>query len=154
MSQPDSALDPDLDQVIGYVLKQAATVLRARMEEVLRPHDLTVPQYVCLELLARHPGSSNADLARGAFVTRQSMTGVLRGLQDRGLVVRSDDAPHGRARPTELSAQGRDRLREASALVGGVDQQMLAGLDHAARRALLDHLLACVDALAPSGEDA
>jgi hypothetical protein len=65
------------------------------MDAVLRPLDLTVPQYACLELLGRTPGLSNADLARGAFVTRQSMNGVLRGLQDRGLVTRPRSPPAG-----------------------------------------------------------
>ena len=147
MRQVPSALDPDLDQVVGYVLKQAATVLRTRMEDVLRPLGLTVPQYVCLELLARRPGASNAELARGAFVTRQSMNGVLRGLQDRGLLVRPDDAPHGRARPSELTTEGVERLHEASTVVSGVEQQMLGGLDDDARRGLRDQLVSCLEAL-------
>jgi hypothetical protein len=42
-------------------------------------HGLTVPQYACLELLDQHSGLSNAELARGAFVTRQSMQRDLRG---------------------------------------------------------------------------
>ncbi|MDN5861556.1 MAG: MarR family transcriptional regulator, partial [Pseudonocardia sp.] len=63
----------DLELVVGYVLKQAATALRAGMDAVLRPLALTVPQYACLELLGRHPGLSSSELARGAFVSRQAM---------------------------------------------------------------------------------
>ena len=46
----------DLDQAVGYVLKQAAAALRAAMDAVLRPLAQTVPQYACLELLGRRPG--------------------------------------------------------------------------------------------------
>lgn len=98
----------------------------ARLDTALRPLELTVPQYACLELLRRRPGLSNAELARGAFVTRQSMNGVLRGLLDRGLLTRPTTAPHGRARPTQLTPIGRERLLAASAAVLAIEEQMLS----------------------------
>ena len=67
----------DLDASLGYLLKQAASTLRSSMDAALRPLGLTVPQYACLELLAQRPGLSNSELARGAFVTRQSMNVLL-----------------------------------------------------------------------------
>lgn len=79
------------------MLKQASAALRAAMDAALRPQQLTVPQYACMELLGQRPGLSNAELARGAFVSRQSMNLVLRGLQERGLVTRPAP-PH--TRPT------------------------------------------------------
>ena len=95
-----------LDESVGYLLKRAATSLRSAMDAALRPLDLTVPQYACLELLGQRPGLSNAELARGVFVTRQSMNGVLRGLQDRGLVTRPATAPSGRALPANSHRPG------------------------------------------------
>jgi len=88
-----------VEESVGYVLKQAAAALRAAMDAALRPLELTVPQYACLELLGQRPGLSNAELARGAFVTRQSMNGVLRGLQDRGLLTRPPHPEAARCRP-------------------------------------------------------
>lgn len=67
----------ELESSVGYLLKEASSTLRAAMDAVLRPLDMTVTHYSCLELLAQRPGLSNSDLARGAFVTRQSMN-VLR----------------------------------------------------------------------------
>lgn len=146
----DKQSDNDLNQVVGYVLKQAATALRAAMDSVLRPLDMSVPQYACLELLDGRPGLSNAELARGAFVTRQSMNGVLRGLQDRGLVTRPATAPHGRALPTQLTAEGRKRLRAARTEVHAVEQQMLGELSRDEQRRLRDDLVKCIDALGNS----
>jgi DNA-binding MarR family transcriptional regulator len=145
MSQDDQV--GPLEDAVGYVLKQAAAALRAEMDAVLRPLGLTVPQYACLELLGQRPGLSNADLARGAFVTRQSMNGVLRGLQDRGLVTRPPTAPHGRARPTELTATGRELQGAASRAVRRVEQRMLARLSGDGRDRLRRDLASCVDAL-------
>jgi DNA-binding MarR family transcriptional regulator len=144
----------DLEEAVGYVLKQAAVALRASMAAVLRPLDLTVPQYACLELLGRRPGLSNAELARGAFVTRQSMNLVLRGLQDRGLLSRPSTPSHGRSRPTELTALGREQLREASAAVRQIEQQMLAALPPGEQERLRRDLAACAAALtATTGAD-
>ncbi|MEU8615070.1 MarR family transcriptional regulator, partial [Actinoplanes sp. NPDC048791] len=85
-----------VENAVGYVLKEAAVALRTAMDAVLRPLQLTVPQYSCLELLGQRPGLSNAELARGTFVTRQSMNVVLQGLEERGLVTRPATAARGR----------------------------------------------------------
>ena len=77
-----------LESLLGYQLKHLQTALRSRMDETLRPLELTTPQYNCLEQLRRRPGASNSELARGAFVTRQTMNTLLRGLQERGLITR------------------------------------------------------------------
>lgn len=146
MSEPET-LGP-VEHAVGYVLKQAAVALRNAMDAALRPIGLTVPQYACLELLGQRPGLSNAELARGAFVTRQSMNVVLRGLQESGLVTRPDTAPRGRELPTELTGTGRERLRAASAVVREIEQRMCAGLTPARQRALLDDLNVCVRNLA------
>lgn len=138
---------------VGYGLKQAATALRSAMDAVLRPLQLTVPQYACLELLGQRPGLSNADLARGVFVSRQSMNGVLRGLQERGLVTRPSTAPQGRALPTRLTEAGRDALLAASIAVRAVERRMLASLSPEAQRRLSEDLASCVDALSAVTDD-
>jgi DNA-binding MarR family transcriptional regulator len=142
-------------EAVGYVLKQAATALRAAMDAALRPLDLTVPQYSCLEVLGQQPGLSGSELARAVFVTRQSMNLVLRGLEHRGLLTRPAVPGAGRALPTELTPAGREQLRAASQVVRAVEQRMLAGLTPAAERRLCADLAACAAALsdgpAPAG---
>lgn len=141
-----------VDRSVGYTLKRAAGTLRTAMDNILRPLDLTVPQYSCLEVLSQRPGLSNAELARAVFVTRQSMNLVLRGLQDRGLLTRPTIAPHGRALPSWLTPLGHEQLHAASAAVRTVEVQMLTLLTAAQRDRLLGDLLACVDALTPHAE--
>lgn len=119
----------DLPSSIGYLLKQASSALRTAMEEVLRPLGMTVTHYSCLELLSQRPGLSNSELARGTFVTRQSMNVLLRSLEEDGSVTRPDEAPVGRVLPVSLTPLGRERLAEASAAVRRVERRMLSGLD-------------------------
>lgn len=137
----------DLDTSIGYLLKRAATALRSGMEAALRPLGFTVAQYACLEQLSRNPGLSNAELARSVFVSRQSMNGVLVGLQDRGLVTRPPVAPKGRVLPTLLTGAGRERLVAASAAVAAVERRMIGGLEGYQQDAARDHLNAFIAAL-------
>jgi DNA-binding MarR family transcriptional regulator len=139
----------DLGQSVGYTLKQAAAALRAAMDADLRPLGLTVPQYACLELLGQRPGLSASELARGAFVTRQSMHAVLLGLAERGLLARAATAPQGRALPTELTDAGRRALERASATVAGIERRMTGALTPAAQERLRADLAACATALGP-----
>ena len=146
---PAQAVGP-VHESVGYVLKQAAVALHHAMDLELRPLGLTVSQYACLELLGQRTGMSSADLARAMFVTRQSMSGVLRGLQERGLVTRPATAERGRELPTTLTQAGRDQLVPASIAVHGVEERMSAGMPPAQQRALLDALAACVRNLVPA----
>lgn len=137
----------DLDSSLGYLLKEASSALRAAMEEVLRPLGMTITHYSCLELLAQRPGSSNSDLARGAFVTRQSMNVLLQSLERDGVVERADTAPAGKALPTRLTTKGRSSLAEASAAVRGVERRMLRGMSDDEQAAALHALRSMVRSL-------
>ena len=132
---------------VGYLLKQAQSLLRVRMEEALKPLDLTVSQYSCLHSLRREPGISAAALARSVFMTRQSMSAMLQQLLDRELVTRPDQPDSGRALPTALTAHGSRVLDSAQLRVTEVEQRMLSGLSSADRAALAQGLAACVAAL-------
>ncbi len=146
MSQGEPGVE--LDTSLGYLLKAASSALHDALEAVLRPLGMTITHYSCLELLAQRPGLSNSELARGAFVTRQSMNVLLQSLERQGLVVRPAQAPVGRALPAELTARGRRQLTVASAAVRRVEQDMLAHLDDGDQEEMRRLLTACIAALA------
>lgn len=132
---------------LGYLVKQAQSLLHVRMEEALKPLGLTVSQYSCLHHLRREPGISAAALARSTFVTRQSMNVMLQQLIDRELVARPTHADSGRALPTRLTDAGTDALDAAQVLVDGVERRMLAALSTAETAALASGLAACIASL-------
>jgi DNA-binding MarR family transcriptional regulator len=147
MSESDGRVD--LGTSLGYLLKEASSALRLAMEEVLRPLGMTVTHYSCLELLAQRPGLSNSELARGAFVTRQSMSVLLQALERDGLVTRPAQSPAGRALPARLTARGARQLATASTAVRSVETRMLTGLteaDQAEARRLLRGMVASLGA--------
>ena len=149
MSQGEPGIE--LDTSLGYMLKAASSALHSAMEAVLKPMGMTITHYSCLELLAQRPGLSNSELARGTFVTRQSMNVLLQALERQGLVVRAAQAPVGRALPTELTDAGHRQLQAASAAVRSVEQDMLANLNAADQDQMRHLLRECIASLsAPS----
>ncbi len=145
MSQPAHAVE--LRSSVGYLIKQVATALRSAMEVALDPVGLTVTEYSCLELLRQRSDLTNSSLARGTFVTRQSMNVVLRGLEDRGLVVRPPEASAGRQMPARLTDQGMVLAISASSVVREVERRMVGGMDAADEDRFHRLLSSCLKAL-------
>jgi len=143
----------DLGTSLGYLLKEASSALRAAMEEVLRPLGMTVTHYSCLELLAGRPGLSNSELARGAFVTRQSMNVLLQTLEREGFVSRPTRAPVGKILPTELTPRGRQSLATASAAVRAVEVRMLGRMSETERSDAFRALQSMIRSLRDSDSD-
>jgi DNA-binding MarR family transcriptional regulator len=106
----------------------SARVPGAALAAALREHGATVAHYGVLALLDEQPGLSNADLARRAFVTPQSMNQTLRELEDKAWVTRRPHPGHGRIRPAGLTRDGRTVLRACQQAAGAIEEQMLAGL--------------------------
>ncbi|WP_394937848.1 MarR family winged helix-turn-helix transcriptional regulator [Psychromicrobium sp. YIM B11713] len=145
MSQSGNRVN--LRSSVGYTLKQATSSLRSAMDAVLRPLGMTVSQYSCLEHLAQRPGLSNSELARGTFVSRQSMNVLLQALERDGLITRPEAAPVGRALPAQLTALGRKKLTAASRAVKSVEDRMLRDLDATEQESLMSLLTSCIAAL-------
>ena len=133
---------------VGYLIKRAQTVLHDAMADALGSHDLTVTQFAVLVGLDEEPGLSNADLARRAFVTPQSMFAVLQELERLQLVVRSPHPQHQRVLQAELTKAGRRTLKSANNSVNAVEEQMLRELSNPARSGLASALSSCIDSLA------
>lgn len=145
MSSP--AMPISVAKRLGYALKRAQHALRVSMDNALRPLDLTTPQYAVLSAVEAEPGLSNARLARAAFVTAQSMQGILANLERDGLLVRHPDPDHGRVLMSQLTPIGRKRLTEAHKIVQVVENRMIAvfGVDQAQKVAA--QLSQCADTL-------
>jgi len=136
-----------MDLHIGYLLKRAQAALRAEMDKQLARHGLTTPQYAALSALENMPGLSSAELARRSFVTPQTMIRIVAGLEEKGLVTRSEHLVHGRILETTLTAEGQRAIRAGHKVVFDVERRMLRTLTEAERRRLGRLLKSCADAL-------
>lgn len=128
------------------LIKETQAILHQRMDEALRPLELSVPQYACLQALHDTPGITSSELARRAFVSRQAMNVLLQGLERRALVERSDQGPR-RERATALTATATALIGHARAEVATVVARMTSDLDAADVIHLRSLLTTCRDAL-------
>src|ERR1700678_4344320 len=100
-------------------------VLHDAMADARGSHDLTVTQFAVLTALDEEPGLSNADFARRAFVTPQSMHAALQELKSLQFVISRPHPQHQRVLQPELTGAGRRALNSAANAVIAVEEQML-----------------------------
>lgn len=132
---------------IGYNLKITQHRLRQRLDAELARLGITAPQNAVLLAIAGNPRISNADLARSAFVTPQTMQGILVNLERGGLIVRSPHPEHGRVIMTELTKAGQKAVADGAKAADAVERQMLSRLSADEARLLCDLLKRCAAAL-------
>jgi DNA-binding MarR family transcriptional regulator len=131
-----------------YAIKQVELVVRAHLDEVLKPSGVTALQYTAMTVLQRRDGLSSAELARNSFVTPQAMADLVAGLERRGLITKDRDPGNRRRLLLSLTDTGRAVLAEHELAVRALEDQMVAGLDLAEREAFADYLNRCRAALA------
>lgn len=106
---------PELGRVLEFMrviwgLDHALQRMSKRLEAHL---GITSPQRLVLRIVGRTPGISAGDLARILHVHPSTLTGVLRRLETRQLLVRTDDPSDGRRALFRLSPAG-ERLDVSS----------------------------------------
>ncbi len=93
-----------------WALDHALQSASKRMEA---SHGVTAPQRIVVRIVGRFPGISAGELAEILHLHPSTLTGVLRRLETRGMVVRAADPEDGRRALLTLTARGRkiDELR-------------------------------------------
>ncbi len=132
---------------IGYNLKITQHRLRQRLDAELARLGITAPQNAVLLAVAGNPRISNAELARAAFVTPQTMQGILVNLERGGLIVRNPHPEHGRVIMTELTTAGQKAVTDGAKAADAVERQMLSRLSTEEARLLCELLKRCAVAL-------
>jgi DNA-binding MarR family transcriptional regulator len=104
----------------GYTPLHAAQVWRTEAGIVLAPHDLTVPQFLLVMALYRQhrhdwPPLTQAEVALRLGMDANTTSQIARGLERRGLILRSPHPDDARARALSLTAAGIERAIAASA---------------------------------------
>jgi len=113
---------------VGYLVYRVERRLRARLDEELRVHGVSTPEYVTLSLLRERDGLSCAQLARWALVTPQAMNLVISGLERRRLVRRRPDPKHRRVLRASVTVKGLEVLADCDRSVDQIEADMLGDL--------------------------
>ena len=132
---------------VSYVIARLERAVRQAIAARVRPYGLTTLQYTTLSVLGRRGELSNAQLARRAYMTPQSMSEVIEALEAKGLITRSQHPNHRRVFPAALTATGVKVLEGCEEAVGAMEEEMLRELTPEARDGLYKSLVAAVRGL-------
>lgn len=112
---------------LGYLLRQASAAHRLRMERAMADVGVTLPQFLVLTMIRAYPGISNADLARLALLTPQTVSVIVANLERSGAIVRRPHAVHGRIQHIDVTAEGLAQLEACRKRSGGIERELLDG---------------------------
>ena len=111
-----------------YGVKRVELVVRAHLDDLLKPSGITAVQYTALTVLEQHDGLPAAQLARRSFVTAQSMADLVRALEQRGLITRERNPENRRELLIRLTDVGRALLAEHAEDVLALERRMVSTL--------------------------
>ena len=144
---PPTRDDQQQEPRISYVIARLERAIRQAINERVKPYGLTTLQYTTLSVLGHRGELSNAQLARRAYMTPQSMSEVIDALEKKGLIERNPHPNHRRVYPAALTAEGRRVLGECNEAVDELEREMLTELSPHQERSLRNGLVSAVRAL-------
>jgi MarR family transcriptional regulator, lower aerobic nicotinate degradation pathway regulator len=146
--------DPESVGALAYRLKLLDNALVARKAAAVRALDLTESQCRVLTLLADGVPKSATHLAREALVTSQTMTGIVKNLEVKGLVTRHPSPDHARVMLVSLTESGVTRADQAHELARHVESSLRDAMSDKTYQKLLQLLERAADLAPDLGIDA
>jgi DNA-binding MarR family transcriptional regulator len=113
---------------LGFLLGDAARLLRRSFDERARALGITRPQWRVLALLKRFDGSTQVTMADMLDVEPITMGRMIDRLQNAGFIERRADPTDRRAWRIHLTATGNDKIEELKPLAKDLFGDALAGL--------------------------
>ncbi|WP_157887848.1 MarR family winged helix-turn-helix transcriptional regulator [Frondihabitans sp. PAMC 28766] len=132
--------DGGLDDIVTWNVVRVARFLGGRMSARLAGHGLNPIHFGVLAYLAEQEEMTTADIARSVLVTPQSMSPLLDGLEQRGMVRRTGVRARGQRNPVQITAFGREALATVWDIAQATNDLTDAGLT-AGESTQLNHLL-------------
>jgi len=127
----------DLEDVLGYNLRRAHAVQRARFAAVFAPHSIRPVQLSVLGIIHNNPRLKQADLGRALEIKRANIVTLLDELEERKLITRSRAQGDGRAHVLQLTPAGRKLVVELLDLHTRLEEHVVESLGVRERDLLL-----------------
>lgn len=144
----DSVAGP---QRLTYLVKQLQEAMRARLDHITQQFGLTPKQYTALSVLAEHPRTSSANLARLTFVTPQAANEMVATLEAKGFLARSVDHENRRRRSVVVTRAGHSALTRCDVQVDQLERFVFHSVGRAEEMRFRRTLQVCLDTLTDAG---
>lgn len=145
---PNINLNINSDGMLGYWLFYAqrcvayafADVLRATCMEQGKSYVVTPPQWGALALLYGSNGMTVGTISQRRAIDPPTVTGIIKRLEQNGLVERRNDREDRRVVKVYLTTEGENILCILTPAVEAFNHHMLQGLSEAERKTFLENL--------------
>ena len=129
-----------LEGLLGYNARRAALVIidhfvRGMAEFDLRPVDFSV-----LSVIHHNPGVTSRQLCASLNILPPNLVGLIKALEQRGLIERRPHPQDGRALGLHPTEQGQVFMQKAEARASELEGQAAQGLSEAEQKQLIDWL--------------
>jgi DNA-binding MarR family transcriptional regulator len=135
-----STLPPALAEIPGFLIAKTHMLFHDRANEVIGPGRLTIKHFSCLTVIADEGRLSQACLCERLRVDRTTMVAVVDDLEAEGLIDRKRNPDDRRAYALEATDAGRAWIAEKRGELLTAQDELLAPLSAAERRALVSSL--------------
>lgn len=132
---------------LGFLLHDAARLMRKRFEARASSYGLSAAQWRLLVRLVKDEGVAQARLAELLEIEPISVSRLLDRMEEGGWVERRQDANDRRVRMVFPTVRSREAFAEVKSMAGEVYEEALAGLPADIRRATIAGLNAIVNNL-------
>jgi DNA-binding MarR family transcriptional regulator len=116
------------DPSLGYLIRYAHRAFVKALAQTLEPHGITTGEWSALRVLWMQEGLTQVELATQMRVEKASLTGVLNGLEAKGLIARRRNRHDRRKINLRLTAAGRRLEAKLLACAHAINEKATRGL--------------------------
>lgn len=113
---------------VSYSIGKIDKLISQQLSEALLEVGVSLPQFTMLSNLHLHGEMANAKLASRSFISPQASNQIVKTMEERGWISKSDDPNHGRILLIALTSEGQEVYEKCKIKSMGFESRMLAGL--------------------------
>lgn len=130
-----------MKETIHYLLMASHLLFQKELLVTMKATDLTPGQPKILEYLLFHDGAIQKAIADACYIEPATITSILLGMENKGLVVRKKEGGNRRNLYVYLTDKGRMFAKQVKAQLEKIEEKALQGLGQAEKEMLLEYLI-------------
>lgn len=109
---------------LGYLLRIASHSYRLKMEKALQPFSITPPQFTVLKIISVYPGYTNAEIARFASLTPQTVNLMITKLVQFGVISKHAHPENKKVLCLKITSQGETLLEQVTVEINQLEENL------------------------------
>lgn len=126
-----------LETLVGYNARRAALAVIGTFMQRMAPFDLRVVDFSVLTLVAHNPGITSRQLCTALDILPPNLVGMVRQLEQRGLLEKREHPSDRRAQGLHLTEAGTALQQDTQAIVTSLESESVTHLSETERDTLI-----------------